>query len=49
VQRWVIPNTEIALVRAKSGPRSGEFVFSADTVARLVALHGDYDSLAGSG
>jgi MscS family membrane protein len=34
-QRWVIPNTEIALVRAKSGPRSGEFVFSADTVARL--------------
>ena len=33
-QRWVIPDTEIALVRAKTGPRSGEFVFSADTVAR---------------
>src|SRR5262245_8607578 len=32
--RWVIPNTEIALVRAASGPRSGEFLFSADTVAR---------------
>jgi MscS family membrane protein len=32
--RWVIPNTEIALVRAPSGPRSGEFLFSADTVAR---------------
>ena len=32
--RWVIPNTEIALVRAKSGPHSGEFLFSADTVAR---------------
>ena len=32
--RWVIPNTEIALVRAQSGPRSGEFLFSAETVAR---------------
>ncbi len=32
--RWVIANTEIALVRAQSGPRSGEFLFSADTVAR---------------
>jgi MscS family membrane protein len=32
--RWVIPNTEIALVRAPSGPRSGEFLFSAETVAR---------------
>jgi MscS family membrane protein len=33
-QRWVIPDTEIVLVRAKTGPRSGEFLFSADTVAR---------------
>lgn len=32
--RWVIPDTEIALVRAASGPRSGEFLFSAETVAR---------------
>jgi MscS family membrane protein len=32
--RWVIPNTAIALVRVKSGPRSGEFLFSTDTVAR---------------
>jgi len=32
--RWVIPNTEIVLVRAPSGPRSGEFLFSAETVAR---------------
>lgn len=31
--RWVIPNTEIALVRVASGPRSGEFLFSAETVA----------------
>ena len=32
--RWVIPNTEIVLVRAPSGPRSGEFLFSAETVAK---------------
>lgn len=32
--RWVIPNTEIVLVREKSGARSGEFLFSPDTVAR---------------
>ncbi len=32
--RWVIPHTEIALERAPSGPRSGEFLFSADTVAK---------------
>lgn len=34
VVRWVIPNTEIALVRVTSGPRSGEFLFDAETVAR---------------
>ncbi len=33
-ERWVIPNTEIVIERAKSGPRSGEFLFSAGTVAR---------------
>ena len=32
--RWVIPNTEIVLERIKSGPRSGEFLFSSGTVAR---------------
>jgi len=32
--RWVIPNTEITLVRMESGPHIGEFLFSADTVAR---------------
>jgi MscS family membrane protein len=34
VQRWVIPNTEIALIRVKTGSQAGEFLFSADTVAR---------------
>jgi len=32
--RWVIPNTEIVLVHAASGPQSGEFLFSAETVAK---------------
>jgi len=31
---WVIPNTEIAFVRVKSGPHSGQFLFSPETVAR---------------
>ena len=33
-ERWVIPNTEIVIERVKSGPHSGEFLFSAGTVAR---------------
>ena len=37
--RWVIPNTEIVLVRIGSGPRTGEFLFSADTVARAVEFY----------
>ncbi len=32
--RWVIPNTEIALELVQGGPNDGEFLFSADTVAR---------------
>jgi MscS family membrane protein len=34
--RWVIPDTEIALVRVQSGPHSGEFLFSAETVVKAV-------------
>jgi MscS family membrane protein len=32
--RWVIPDTEIALVRSGSGPLGDEYLFSPDTVAR---------------
>jgi MscS family membrane protein len=32
--RWIIPNTEITLVRVQSGPRAGEFLFSAGTVLK---------------
>jgi len=37
--RWVIPNTEIALERVSSGPRRGEFLFSADTVAKAESFY----------
>lgn len=33
--RWVIPHTQIALVRMASGPQEGAFLFSADTVKHL--------------
>ena len=32
--RWMIPDTEIVIERVKSGPRSGEFLFSTGTVAK---------------
>jgi MscS family membrane protein len=32
--QWVVPNTEIVLVRAQKGPHSGQFLFSAETVAK---------------
>lgn len=32
---WVLPTTEISLVRLTDGPRQGSYVFSADTVERL--------------
>ena len=31
---WRVPDTEITLVRVGEGPRAGEWIFSADTVAR---------------
>lgn len=37
--RWVIPNTEITLVRLNSGPHTGEFVFSPHTVANAESYH----------
>jgi MscS family membrane protein len=39
LMRWVIPHTEITLVRAESGSSGGEFLFSADTVARAGAFY----------
>ena len=34
-KRWRLPNTEIDIVLMEDGPRSGEFLISADTVDRI--------------
>ena len=34
-KRWAIPGTEIRIRRMESGPRAGEYLFDAETVARL--------------
>ncbi len=41
--RWTIPNTAITIVKVEEGPRQGEFLFSADTVARVREY---YDNVA---
>lgn len=35
IERWLIPNTSIAIALIAEGPRSGEFLFTADTVSRV--------------
>ena len=35
LSRWRLPQTEIDIVKVESGPRTGEFLFSPETVARL--------------
>lgn len=32
---WAIPGTEITIARIAEGPRTGEFLFSAETISRL--------------
>lgn len=39
LKRWSIPNTEIHIVRMESGPHTGEYLFSADTVERLGEIY----------
>ena len=36
---WTIPGTEIKIVRITEGSRNGDYVFSAETVARLRGFH----------
>ena len=38
-ERWSYPDTEIYIKRMEEGPRKGEYLFSADTVARLPEFH----------
>lgn len=39
LSEWKIPNTDITIERITEGPRSGEFLFSADTVQALDRLY----------
>jgi len=39
VDSWTIPDTEIEIARIAEGPRAGEFLFTAETVARLPDFH----------
>jgi MscS family membrane protein len=34
ISRWIIPGTEITIARVEEGPRQGEYLFTATTVAR---------------
>lgn len=34
-KRWTLPNSEIRIARVQTGPRTGEYLFSAETVQRL--------------
>jgi len=35
LDQWRIPNTEIIIARIEEGPRTGEFLFEPETIARL--------------
>ncbi len=45
VMHWVVPNTEIVLIRAPTGPRAGAFLFSPETVARADDFYNQVRSL----
>ncbi len=44
--RWVIPDTEIVLIRAQGGPHSGDFLFSPETVAQTGKFYEQVSGLA---
>ena len=37
--RWQIPGTEVAIQQIESGPRKGDYIFSADTIERLSGMY----------
>jgi len=39
-KQWTIPDTEITIQRVEKGPRSGEYLFTAETVERLPEFYG---------
>jgi MscS family membrane protein len=43
--RWTLPDTRITIARIPDGPRAGEFLFSAETVAQLDRLYRQAQSM----
>ncbi len=39
ITQWIIPNTAITIARVTRGPRTGQYLFSADTVQALDILY----------
>ncbi len=39
LKRWRLPGTEITITRVEEGPRTGEYLFSADTVERARSFY----------
>lgn len=37
--RWTVPGTELRIVRLADGPRTGDYVFSAETLAHMPSFH----------
>ena len=35
IVRWTVPHTEITIARVEEGPRTGEYLFTTETVARV--------------
>ncbi len=46
IARWTLPGSRITIARIEEGPRTGEFLFSAGTVARLDRLYRQVQDLA---
>lgn len=45
IASWTIPNTRITIAKVVEGPRAGEFLFTAETVARLRDFYEDVKHL----
>ncbi len=46
LKSWTIPDTRITIARVEEGPRAGEFLFTAETVARLEEYYDRVKTLA---
>ncbi len=46
IARWTLPGSRITIARIEEGPRAGEFLFSAGTVARLDQIYRQIKDLA---